>query len=62
MKNRIISATLAFILLFAVLALASCKEEGPDLKNDMYLFLVNKKNPAGEGYIPENLVSVNTYP
>ena len=63
MKKRIISATLALLTLLGALALAACNDgNGTDGKNEMYLILVNKKNPAGESYVPEDLVELdNSY-
>ena len=63
MKKRIISFLLfTAILLAAVLAFVACEEEKKDhgWKDDMYLKLVNKSNPEGEDFAPENLVPVDT--
>ncbi len=58
MKKRIIALLLATIAVMLPLTLASCKDGKQE--NDMYLILVNKKNPVGESYVPENLKEVNS--
>ena len=63
MKKRIVSLLLFIAIIASALAAVSCDEESNkdnDLKDDMYLKLVNKSNPAGEDYVPENLVPVDT--
>lgn len=63
MKKRIVSLLLFIAIIASALAAVSCDEEpnkDNDLKDDMYLKLVNKSNPAGEDYVPENLVPVDT--
>lgn len=60
MKNRIISLMLAIASLVLLLSLTACEEEPNDeWKNDMYLFLVNKTNPVGANYVPDNLVDLD---
>lgn len=60
MKNRIIFVALACVMLIAAFALVSCSDgDEPDRNNDMNLILVNKKNPAGEDYAPNDLVNVD---
>lgn len=63
MKKRIVSLLLFIAIIASALAAVSCDEKpnkDNDLKDDMYLKLVNKSNPAGEDYVPENLVPVDT--
>lgn len=63
MKKRIVSLLLFIAVIASALAAVSCDEKpnkDNDLKDDMYLKLVNKSNPAGEDYVPENLVPVDT--
>jgi len=60
MRKRIISAILALLALLAAILLTACKDgNGVEGKNDMYLILVNKKNAAGENYVPKNLVKLD---
>ncbi len=62
MKKTINSLLLLIALLLSVLALSACEQEKNDdnWKDDMYLKLVNKTNPAGEDFAPENLVPIDT--
>ena len=60
MKNRIISLLLIFVLILSAVALTACDESEGDGEDYMYLILVNKQNPLGADYVPENLVDIDT--
>ena len=63
MKKSIISLLLCIAVFASALAAVSCDEEHPkdnDWKDDMYLILVNKSNPAGQSYVPDELVDLNS--
>lgn len=62
MKKRIISLVSCLAVFLAAFAFVGCEEEekNDDWKDDMYLKLVNKSNPAGEEFIPEGLVPIDT--
>lgn len=60
MKNRIISLLLIFVLIMSCAVLSACDENTDDGEDNMYLILVNKQNPLGADYVPENLVDIDT--
>ena len=60
MKNRIISLLLIFVLIVSCAVLSACDENTDDGEDNMYLILVNKQNPLGADYVPENLVDIDT--
>ena len=62
MNRKIVSFLLLLSMLMAAFAFVGCEEEEiiPDRKDDTYLKLVNKQNPAGEDFVPLNLVPVDT--
>ena len=62
MKKRIVSLLLFAVVLVSALAAVACKKEpstNDGKKEDEYLVLVNKSNPAGKNYTPDMLVSVD---
>ena len=60
MKRRLISIILALAALSIPVSLASCDEpKGPEQSISPFLVLVNKQNPAGENFVPENLVDLD---
>ena len=60
MKRRILLLLLIFVLILSSVVLTACGEGAGDGKDDMYLILVNKQNPLGADYVPENLVDIDT--
>ena len=62
MKKRLISLLLFVAVILSVFAAVSCDEKpqnNDDRKDDMYLILVNKSNPAGKSYSPDGLVDLD---
>ena len=62
MKSRIISLLLCIAVLVAAIATVSCDEKphkDNDWKDDMYLILVNKTNPAGKDHRPDMLIDLD---
>lgn len=60
MKRSIILLLLIFVLILSAVALTACDGSGGDGEEYMYLILVNKQNPLGADYVPENLVDIDT--
>ena len=63
--KKLISTLLASLMLLGACALVACDEgngQQPELPvgDDPYLLLVNKQNPAGEDYEPEQLCDVDS--
>lgn len=60
MRIKILPLLLAILSVAALVTLSACEEKPNDeWKNDMYLLLVNKTHPAGENFVPENLVDLD---
>ena len=60
MKRRFLLLLLIFALIMSCVGLSACDGSAGDGEDDMYLILVNKQNPLGADYIPENLADIDT--
>ena len=60
MKKRILLLLLIFVLIMSCAVLYACDGSTSDGEDNMYLILVNKQNPLGADYVPENLVDIDT--